>query len=423
LGAFAALVASGDVSAQARSIANPILQVKTNFARDRDVSVRQRSRPDYQNSGVPLGAFTAFPGVTVSAEHNNNLYGTSDNQQQDQTVRIAPELRIDSGWSRHSASINARGLISRFKDATTEDTDDYSFGGTFRYDIGRRSNLSLTLDQSKNTEARTSPTTQSVSKTPIRYNVSRAGLSGVVEMNRLRLTTRLDGTVFNYENGVTAAKTTVVQDDRDRTVAQLSQRAEYAVSPDTALFVEVAANNRNYRLSPSKAALDRDSNGYEALVGVNLQLTNLIRGEIGAGYLSQSFKEKTFSDITGFSVRGQAEWFPTELITVTATVARTVEDSGIPASSGNLSTAYGLQADYELRRNIIVTIQGSISMDDYRGIDREDERTNLGASLTYLVNRRVGITAGFSAFRQNSTGVGVSDFNVNKVSVGTTLRF
>jgi hypothetical protein len=208
-------------------------------------------------------------------------------------------------------------------------------------------------------------------------------------------------------------------------------RADYAVSPDTAFFVQVAANKHDYRLGATPSVLatypgfqNRDSKGVEALVGVNFELSATARGEIGVGYVKQSFSNSRFADISGFGSRAQVEWFPTQLTTVTATGSRTIEDAGIVGASGYLSTNLGVQVDHELLRNVIVSGQVGYGNDDYKGLDRNDKRYTAGVSATYLLNRSVGVTVGYNHFKQNSRGTaGSGDFNVDKVGATLTLQY
>jgi hypothetical protein len=101
-----------------------------------------------------------------------------------------------------------------------------------------------------------------------------------------------------------------------------------------------------------------------------------------------------------------------------------VEDSGIPGSSGYLSTNVAAQVDHELMRNLIVTGQISSGQDEYEGIDREDDRLTAGVSATYLINRRAGLTVGYSHFDQSSGGLnGGNDFKVDKIGATLTLQF
>lgn len=420
----AGLAPSQVMAQSARGALNASADAQTNFARDRNISVRQRPREGYEALGGRLGAFAVYPKLNIGVERNDNIYATSVNEQDDLIWKVQPELALSSTWSRHALNAYARATINRYQDFDTEDTEDYGVGMSGRLDILRTANIAAGVDWARLTEPRTSSASPQASVAPIQFEQLSANIAGAREFNRLRVSGRYDYRQFDYEDGRTAAGTVIQQDDRDREVHTLTGRADYAMSPATALFVEVSRNWREYDLTPPAVTLTRNSDGMQALVGANFELGSLARGELGVGYIAQEFDDPAFDKVDGFGARAQVEWFPTQLTTVTLTGSRTVEDSGIPGSSGYLSSNVAAQVDHELMRNLIVTGQVAAGKDDYEGVDREDDRLTLGVSATYLLNRRVGVTLGYSHFDQSSSGAnGGNDFKVNKVGATMTLQF
>ena len=112
-----------------------------------------------------------------------------------------------------------------------------------------------------------------------------------------------------------------------------------------------------------------------------------------------------FPDIGGLSAKGQVQWFPTQLTTVTATALRSVGDSGIIGSAGFLNTTGGIQVDHELLRNLILTVNGTGTQNQYFGISRTDDIWTTGASASWLLTRWFGLTLGYTFADQHSSGV------------------
>ena len=181
-------------------------------------------------------------------------------------------------------------------------------------------------------------------------------------------------------------------------------KAEYAVSPNTALFLAAAYNLKNYQLSPPTVAYNSNSQGYNIAGGVNFDITHLIRGELQLGYLHQQYVSPLFPDIGGLSAKAQVQWFPTQLTTVTATALRGVGDSGIIGSAGFLNTTGGIQVDHELLRNLILTVNGTGTQNQYFGISRTDDIWTTGASASWLLTRWFGLTLGYTFADQHSSG-------------------
>jgi hypothetical protein len=406
-------------------------EAPSNFRRDRNVSVTQRPHPGYEALGLREGAFMVWPKLTATAEYNSNIFATAAGTVSDTIFHVTPEVNLTSNWSRHSLQAYARGMLNRYASNSDQKTDDYALGAEGQLDVLRSARINGGVDLSRLTEPRTSAGSEG-SAFPVQYRLATARLAGEREFNRLRLSARADWSKFNYLNRTG----NVPQDDRDRTVVIGAVRGDYAISPDTALFVEVIANDRNYRLSRSPVVagaplfpnfVNRDSKGAEALAGASFELAALVRGEVGVGYLKQTFKDSAFPDVKGLGARAQVEWFPTQLTTVTFTGSRAVEDAAVIGASSYLSSNLGVQVDHELLRNVLLGATAGYGKDDYRGVNRQDKRWSAGLSATYLMNRNIGATLAYNHAHQTSnraaeTG-GVGNFTIDRVGATLTLQY
>jgi hypothetical protein len=92
------------------------------------------------------------------------------------------------------------------------------------------------------------------------------------------------------------------------------------------------------------------------------------------------------------------------LTLVSATAARTVEDSPAVGTAGYLATAVGASIQHELRRDIIVSGRVGVSRDEYEAIDRDDTTVSAGASATWIINRSIGVTAAYGYNDRSSDG-------------------
>lgn len=432
----AALALAGSCgAAQAQSVQGELnagaSQTGDNFRRDRNISVLDRPHEGYEALGVRAGSFFLWPKLTASAEYNDNILATSDDQLSDAVFVVSPQLNIASDWSRHSLRIHGAGTFNQFAQNSDQNTDDYSFGADGRLDVLRSATISAGANYGRLAQPRTSTGTEGEAF-PVEYQLTTAYISGQRTFDRLKLSTRVNWSKYNFLDHVGNTP----QDDQDRQETDLLARVDYAVSPDTAVFVEVTGNDRNYRLSSSPIVdgvptfpgfVNRDSSGVSGLVGANFELATLIRGEIGVGYIDQHYKDSVFHDYKGLGARAQVEWFPTQLTTVTATGSRSVEDAALTGASSYLSTNLGLQVDHELLRNLILSANGSYGNDDYKGIDRTDKRLGLGLSASYLMNRHVGLKLAYNHFKNNSDGTDVAEqfrhYAVDRVGLTLTLQY
>jgi hypothetical protein len=392
----------------------------SNFKRDKNTSVRQRPRPDYEAIGIKSGGFTLYPRVTVEATHDDNIYAVASGEQSDSIWRVKPEVAMRSNWSRHAFGAFASASINRYSDFDTENTEEYTFGVNGRLDVERGSNIGGSLQYQKLTEPRTAPTAPSASRAPIEYTLVSGNVTGVKEFNRLRLTGKLDSKVFDYDDGRTVAGAVLDQDIRDRDEFYYGGKAEYAVSPDTAVFASLVGNKKNYDL----AIAGRDSDGVVATLGANFDLSQAVRGEFEAGYMKQSYDNPLYNDIDGFSAKGRAEWFPTELTTLNLSGSRSIEESVAAGSQGYIANNVSFGIDHELLRNVLLSAQATLGKDNYEKIDRDDKRKGFNASAAYLLNRNVGLFLTYNYLKQNSDGVAKgASFTDNKLSASVALQF
>jgi hypothetical protein len=398
---------------------------QSNFARDRNVSVTARPRPDYQAAGIRTGSFLLFPKLTTTVESNDNIFAQKTVTTSDTVWHVQPEATLSSDWNRHALSLFARGSLNRYSKHDSENTDDYSVGANGRIDVARDSAINGGVSYGRATEPRTSPDSAAGAIEPTRYDLTSGNISAFKEFNRLKLTGRIGADKYNYDD--VASKTGKIdQDYRDRVESALSGRADYAVSPDTALFIEVIGNRRDYRLDKPAVSLTRDSEGVNVFGGANFELSALLRGEIGIGYMKQDYKDSTVKDVDGFAARGQVEWFPSELTTVTVVGSRSIKDSAASKVASYIANSASIRVDHELLRNVLLSANVGTGKDEYQGSTREDKVTSAGLRGTYLVNRNVGLTAGYAYEKRTTSGL-VADrgaaYEVNKVSAGLTLQF
>lgn len=391
-----------------------------NFKRDRNVTVRERPRPDFEAKGIKAGGFTIYPRVTGSVESNDNIYAEAINTNSDTIWRVKPEVAVRSDWSRHALGAFATASINRYSDFDTENTEEYSIGVNGRLDVVRGSNISGALSYAKRTEPRTSPDALQGAASPVQYELISANLTGIKEFNRIRLTGRLIDRDYDYGDVLSNLGANLDQDVRDRNEFYYGGKIEYAVSPDTALFGQILANTKSYDLASS----GRDSDGYAATIGANFELSQLLRGEIEFGYMDQSYDLATYADINGLSAKAQVEWFPTQLTTVTFDGARTIEESVAAGSQGYIADTIAASVDHEVLRNVLLSAQASYAKNAYQTIDRDDKRTGAGAGVTYLLNRNVGVFLTYTYLKQKSAGAQPgSSFSDNKLVAAIALQF
>ena len=398
------------------------------YDRGQNVSVVDRPRPDYQAMGIHAGGFMVYPSMAVSATYDDNIYALPagfpiptglSGPRGDEIYTIAPQVNFKSTWSRDSLAGYARVSQDIYGDHSNEDATQYGAGLSGRVDLGSTTTVSAGVDYGHYTSPRGAATT-GVTVKRVQFDFTALNAEIAHEFNRVRISGRYDHQIYGYQNGESVSGGVVQETLFNHTVDIGTGKAEYAISPDTALFVEAAFNQRRYSDSP---IFNQDSHGYDFGGGVNFDISHLIRGEIQVGYLDQTYHANS-GDVKGLSTRTKVQWFPSELTTATLTVLRTVNDSLIIGSAGYLSTTATAQVDHELLRNVIISGNILSAEDQYQGLSRTDDRWGGGVTANWLLNRHIGLTLGYAYTDVDSTGANRgSSFKDNRVSISTQLQF
>lgn len=395
----------------------------SNFSRNRNTSVRERPKPGYEAVGHRAGSFMVYPRVDVGVTFDDNIYATSTDEESDTIWTIEPRVDVMSNWNRHQLNATAKVRFNEYSDNGDESKTDYSIGANGRLDVDRNTEITGRVNYERLTEPRSAIEAFQNLSEPVEYEVETYGVGASKEFNRLRINGNVDWSRFTFEDA-RAGGVTVPLDYRDRTQQTITGRVDYAVSPDTYVFLHAAANERKYEENIPLLG-DRDSDGYDVAVGADFDLTNLIRGHARVGYVEQNFDDESrFGSFSGVSVAGEVDYFLTQLTTVTLRASRNFQDSGLLNSAGYASTTVGLQVDHELLRNVILNARFDYEQAEHEGIDRSDDRYNFSLGGTYLLNRALGLTASYSHFNQESSGLdrGV-DFTINRVQLLLTLQY
>jgi len=398
------------------------------FDRGQNVAVLDRARPDYQAMGIHAGGFMVYPTMGVSATYDDNIYALPSNfaiptglkgPRGDEIYTFAPQVNFRSTWSRDSLAGYVRLSQDVYGDHPNEDATQYGAGLNGRVDLGSSTTVSAGVDYGHYVAPRGAATTE-VTLKRVEFDFTTLNAQIAHEFNRIRLSARYDHQAYDYMNAESTTGSVVPEKVFNHTIDAGTGKAEYAISPNTALFVEAVFNQRRYTDSP---IFDQSSHGYDIGGGANFDISHLVRGEIEIGYLDQTYHAGT-GDVKGLSTRTKVQWFPSGLTTATLTVLRTVNDSLIIGSAGFLTTDATFQVDHELLRNVIISGNVLTGEDQYQGISRTDNRWGAGLTANWLINRHIGLTAGYAYTDVNSTGANRgSSFKDNRVSISTQLQF
>lgn len=414
LGSDAAPANLGRPQARSRS------QRGDDLLRPRDDTVLTRDRPAYDPVGLRAGGFTLFPAAGLNTTFDSNIRATRD-PQADVYLDGRVSLRGRSNWSRHALLFDSFVSQRVHANFSSEDGTEYRARATGQLDIVDRSLIELDVRGERVIVPRRSTSELPETRRPIRYDLSSGRVEGVFRANRL--SARLSGSVAQY-NYLDSERFDGAPSDQnfrdfDRYLARLD--TEYAFSPARALFVSVEGEQRRYP-SP-RGNIVRDADGVEVIAGIRGEVTPLIRGQIGLGYLYQNYRQAGIDSINALGVDVMLDYLVTRLTTVSARVERTVENVAAVDSPASLVTRGRLRADHELLRNVLLRGGVEYEYSDFRASPQARKVSAVDVGADWLINRRLRATGTLRGGRGTSSGGGATDRTFTEVNVSAGLSF
>jgi hypothetical protein len=467
------------------------MQAQSLFDRSENVTVQERPRPEYEPLGLRIGGgFLLYPKVIIGETVDDNIVELPSSDlldtlaQQlpdpqrftqftnkmapltDAVTSVSPGITIQSNWNQNSVKLTADTTINRWATYPyfSANYPEYShtiFMNSDQYKVAAAATLNVHRDLTINVDASyghlllprnfdgylllfSTPTALAITNSfaPLYLDQSDAKLQIVKDFSRFKITVSGEFQNSEYPDGfgptfIFNDISPTQQPNPDKsfvTVNRISQsyhnhdafaeyfRTDYALSPDIALFVEQTVTETQYPNILFRNRFDRDT-----LVGVNFQIPSLMTAEIGVGNLYSRVYYAGLNPIDTPDIRAKITYFPTPLVDLTLSASQFIVDSGVPQAPNYLDRNVGLQANYELLRNLILTGHVTAEFEKYRDVDRDIQIYAEGLSATYLMNRAMRVTLAFSHRQFTSDGSQevirqFNEFDENLVTLALTLQ-
>lgn len=399
--------------------------VEDYYSRNKYVAVTDRPQEEFDPVPMRWGSFFVQPKLGLSAAADSNLFASSGEEKSDVIAQIGASLDARSNWNNHSLQFSVSGRQNEYMDVSSESNFDFRSRVKGQLDVSRAFALLGEAYYEDRTEERTQIANRVTNVRPIQFEIAGAKAGLGYKNGRTRLAANLHVQQRDYDDGRDVNGLEFDQDFRDRNITTAVVSATYAITPNLAVFGQGRTTEREYDFPTiiDGVEFNRDSSGYDIQGGVDFELNSLLRGNLGVGYLEEDRDDERFQDIDGLSVDGLVQWFPTQIVTVTGTAARRSVDQGLIEEPSAIATKVGLLVDYEVRRNLILSVAGEVSSLDFDSSDRSEDLLNFSLSATYKLNRRAELeafarivdrdTSGFTnavgaPFEKNVVGVGIN---------------
>jgi len=404
---FSAVCLMGLVAGEAQAQEQRVLvesPVPFLYNRGRNIAVTDRDKPELKALGMNVGGFQLFPRLQLGVGLTDNVYQQTNDKKSSALFLVEPGVALKSTWSRHSLNLTASAPFRRYASASRRNENGWNAGAQGRLDVGSQSSVNVEVSTAQLYESNFSGAALSTFASPREYQRSYALVRGNYVTGQFRVVGALDYNKYDFKSVELFDGTRQSQNDRDREVTRATGQVEYAVSPDTSLFVQLGYTDSSYDYPIPSLGTNRDSKAVRVLGGASFDLTSFIRGSVGVGYSSYNYKSPIFPDLKGASVEAQLEYFPSQLTTVELRLRRLIEDSTRVGSSGYFNTGARLGVDHELLRQLILSGWVDYEVDTYRGIDTKAKIFQIGAGARYSLNRNAALRLDLSRGERHISG-------------------
>ena len=377
----------------------------------------------YAPVGIRGGSFMFFPAVELSSGYSTNPQAIPGGPGSPYFV-VAPELHVQSDWSRHSLTADIVGTYTDYYDNNFTPSLNRPYLNSKidgRIDVTRDTQVVLENRVIVSTDNPGSPNIAvGLARLPIDTTVG--GTAGVVQ-NFNPVILSLKGTIdrTEYQDSTLTDGETASNADRDLNQYAAIGRFGFDLNTGVVPFVEGQVDQRVYDQTIDAGGNQRNSTGTSVKAGATLNLVNDLVGEMAAGYLERTYVDPTLPRIAGPTLDGSLTWYATALTTAKFTASSVVTESVLTGVSGAFSRDVNVQVDHAFRRYLIATAKLGYGHDDYVGLGRVDDRYFASIGATYKFTREIWLKGELRHDWLNSTEANTS-YQATSILVGVRLQ-
>ena len=397
-------------------------RAETDNARVEAIEGRDRDPEEnpYAPLGMRLGTFNVTPTLEQGVVWTDNAF-YSPNPEGAFLSETTLRLNAVSDWSNHSATINAFGTYRKsFSGADVEEPSG-GLDAALNLDIREDLRAVFTTSYALRQETADSPVVlPPVASRPLLQTLT--GSAGI-EKDAGKLRFGLTGNIerLDYEDARLQGGGTLSQEERNSTLVSAELRVGYQVSPALTPFAEVEYGRRIYDLEIDSAGYARSSDRTGLRAGVEVDLGEKLTGEVSAGWINERFDDARLKPISGPALAANLAWSPQRGTTVNLNAETIVEGTTTAGDSGSIYYSGTLSASREIRANLTLDAAIGAALRDYSSTSDRDLTLRGESSLTWWVNRAVGLVGRYRVENVSSTLPG-RDTTTNQIYLGMKLQ-
>jgi hypothetical protein len=384
-------------------------------------TLRTRQHPDRADvQGIPLGTFTLKPSVNQSINVERDR--TGDTKENRGFLQTDLRSTLTSDWDRHALTITGEGVWQKNISGTGEEKPTINLNADLRLDLPADTTAHITAGYQFYREDTSDPNAIAGASKQSAVNQFTTGLSLERDFGLLRGTTAVALTRSVYSDAVLSDGTSVTLSDRNQTAGTWRGRIGYELSPAIIPFVEVDLGAAVYDQTRDSAGYARSNQSYGGKGGVEFDLGEKFKGELGFGYQYTQFDDSRLASVDSPTVDGSLAWSPQRGTDISVGLSTTVQPSTTAGLSG--FTAYQLTStvSHQLRDDLTAKLTGGTIWRNYpsNGSASDETEYDTAFGLTWGINRYLDLTSNVG-YQLTTRDVGDSTHQF-QAGVGLTVK-
>lgn len=354
----------------------------------------QQEADPFAPIGIRAGTFVLRPSLEqgLRATTNGDNSSSGSNAVLSETTL---KLNAQSDWSRHQATLDASGTLSKSISGQDVSEPQLDIQGKLRLDLSGQTTVRAGTGYRLRRESASSPNgVVGALERPLVHSFD--GSLGVERDAGLifgSATARVQHDLYGYAK--LASGGTVSQKDRDNTYASVTLRGGFTLSPALKPFAEAEFGRRFFDERVDSNGYERSGNQFALRGGLKVDMGEKLNGEFAAGYMRANSDDSRLGDIDGPSISAALNWSPQRGTDARLYAQTTVDTSTTPGIAGSLLHYASLDLTHRIRSDL--SLNGKLDTTIRENRDGTGTDYTLGAQIgaTYWISRFVGLDARF----------------------------
>ncbi len=182
-------------------------------------------------------------------------------------------------------------------------------------------------------------------------------------------------------------------------------------------YVHFTGEDRLYVGPVDNNGYRRTSHGEDVMIGDDFSLAHKkLTGNIGIGYMTQSYQDSRFSTAHTFAFKGRLNWRPTDKTKASLYTDKSFYPTTLAGASSELYSGVGAFVEHKLTPVLSLNLRGIYDHSDFRGISRKDNDYDTSVGLSYALSPHTYLATDLRNEKRFSNAAGAS-FNRNEIFV------